>query len=358
MAELAALRQKRKDARGPQGGVKLDLTEAETSGTLVIEAEKISLSFGDKKIVKDFSTRILRGDRIGLVGANGAGKTTLLNLLTGKLVPDEGRVKLGTHLAMTTLEQKRDSLDPTQSLADTLAGGAGDRIVVNGENRHVVSYMKDFLFSPEQARTPVGTLSGGERARLLLALALANPSNLLVLDEPTNDLDLETLDLLEEMLGDYQGTLIVVSHDRDFLDRVATAVIIAEGNGVWLDYAGGYSDMVAQRGRGVDARATNPSPMPQKSREINKDRDESTSTTKRKLSFNEKRLLETLPERIDALGRDIEKLKALLADPELYTRDRARFDKASELLTRAEDERQKSETQWLELEMLREELEG
>ena len=358
MAELAALRQKRKEARGPQGGVKLDLTEAETSGTLVIEAEKISLSFGDKKIVKDFSTRILRGDRIGLVGANGAGKTTLLNLLTGKLAPDEGRVRLGTNLAMTTLEQKRDSLDPTQSLADTLSGGAGDRIVVNGENRHVVSYMKDFLFSPEQARTPVGTLSGGERARLLLALALANPSNLLVLDEPTNDLDLETLDLLEEMLGDYQGTLIVVSHDRDFLDRVATAVIITEGNGVWLDYAGGYSDMVAQRGRGVDARATNPSPTPQKSREINKDRDESTSTAKRKLSFNEKRLLETLPERIDALGRDIEKLKAVLADPELYTRDRARFDKASELLTRAEDERQKSETQWLGLELLREELEA
>lgn len=358
MAELAVLRQKRKEARGPQGGVKLDLTEAETSGTLVIEAEKISVSFNDKKIVKDFSTRILRGDRIGLVGANGAGKTTLLNLLTGKLAPDEGRVRPGTNLAMTTLEQKRDSLDPTQSLADTLSGGVGDRIVVNGENRHVVSYMKDFLFSPEQARTPVGTLSGGERARLLLALALANPSNLLVLDEPTNDLDLETLDLLEEMLGDYQGTLIIVSHDRDFLDRVATAVIIAEGNGVWLDYAGGYSDMVTQRGRGVDARATNSSPTPQKSREINKDRDESTSTAKRKLSLNAKRLLETLPERIDALGRDIEKLKAVLADPELYTRDRARFDKASELLTRAEDERQKSETQWLELEMLREELEA
>ena len=170
--------------------------------------------------------------------------------------------------------------------------------------------MKDFLFSPEQARTPVGTLSGGERARLLLALALANPSNLLVLDEPTNDLDLETLDLLEEMLGDYQGTLIVVSHDRDFLDRIASAIIVAEGNGVWLDYAGGYSDMVAQRGRGVDARATNPSPAPQKPRETQKERDEHASTAKRKLSFNEKRLLETLPERIDALGRDIEKLKA------------------------------------------------
>ena len=358
MADLAALRQKRRDARGPQGGVKLEAADADLSGTQVIEAEKISLSFGEKIIVKDFSTRILRGDRIGLVGANGAGKTTLLNLLMGKLEPDQGRVRRGTNLAMTTLEQKRDSLDPTMSLADTLSGGSGDRIVVNGENRHVVSYMKDFLFSPEQARTPVGTLSGGERARLLLALALANPSNLLVLDEPTNDLDLETLDLLEEMLADYQGTLIVVSHDRDFLDRVATAIIVSEGDGVWLDYAGGYSDMVAQRGRGVDARVSEGTKAPQKTRETPSSRDSAAANEKRKLSFNEKRLLETLPERIEALGRDIEKLKAVLADPELYTRDRARFDKASELLTRAEEERQRSETQWLELEMLREELES
>ncbi|MEI6572602.1 MAG: ATP-binding cassette domain-containing protein [Alphaproteobacteria bacterium] len=358
MADLAALRQKRRDARGPQGGVKLEAADADLSGTQVIEAEKISLSFGEKVIVKEFSTRILRGDRIGLVGANGAGKTTLLNLLMGKLEPDQGRIRRGTNLAMTTLEQKRDSLDPTMSLADTLSGGSGDRIVVNGENRHVVSYMKDFLFSPEQARTPVGTLSGGERARLLLALALANPSNLLVLDEPTNDLDLETLDLLEEMLADYQGTLIVVSHDRDFLDRVATAIIVAEGDGVWLDYAGGYSDMVAQRGRGVDARTSEASKAPQKTRETPSSRDSAPVSEKRKLSFNEKRLLETLPERVEALGRDIEKLKAVLADPGLYTRDRARFDKASELLTRAEEERQRSETQWLELEMLREELES
>ena len=357
MADLAALRQKRRDARGPQGGVKLEAADADLSGTQVIEAEKISLNFGEKIIVKEFSTRILRGDRIGLVGANGAGKTTLLNLLMGKLEPDQGRIRRGTNLTMTTLEQKRDSLDPTMSLADTLSGGSGDRIVVNGENRHVVSYMKDFLFSPEQARTPVGTLSGGERARLLLALALANPSNLLVLDEPTNDLDLETLDLLEEMLADYQGTLIVVSHDRDFLDRVATAIIVAEGDGVWLDYAGGYSDMVTQRGRGVDARVSETSKTPQKTRETPSSRDSATASEKRKLSFNEKRLLETLPERVEALGRDIEKLKAVLADPGLYTRDRARFDKASDLLTRAEEERQRSETQWLELEMLREELE-
>lgn len=230
-------------------------------------------------------------------------------------------------------------------------------MIVNGESRHVISYMKDFLFLPEQARTPVSALSGGERARLLLAVALASPTNLLVLDEPTNDLDLDTLDLLEDMLGEYKGTLIVVSHDRDFLDRVATSVLIAEGQGKWLEYAGGYSDMVRQRGAGVDARKAD-----EKAREAKtsaaQSQNDGTSASKRKLSFNEKRLLETLPERIAALGRDIEKLKAVLADPELYTKDRARFEKATELLTRAEAELASSETQWLELEMLREEIEG
>ena len=358
MGELAALRQKRRDYRGPQGAAKLAAAESDASGTLVVEAKSIGKSFGERLIVTDLSLRILRGDRLGLVGANGAGKTTLVNLLTGRLAPDSGSVRLGVGLEMTTLEQKRDSLDPNATLSETLTGGSGDKVIVNGESRHVVSYMKDFLFPPEQARTPVSVLSGGERARLLLAVALASPSNLLVLDEPTNDLDLETLDLLEDMLGDYKGTLIVVSHDRDFLDRVATSVLVAEGDGQWIEYAGGYSDMVRQRGTGVEARASAERARASKAVGDESPRQSGPSTAKRKLSFNDQRLLETLPERIAALGRDIEKLKAVLADPGLYARDRARFDKASDLLARAEADLAASEEQWLALELLREELLG
>ena len=198
-------------------------------------------------IVRNFSTRIMRGDRVGIVGPNGAGKTTLLNLLTGGLAPDAGEVRLGTNLAQVTLDQRRDSLDPDQTLAQALTGGSGDTVTVGGQSRHVIGYMKDFLFRPEQARTPVGVLSGGERARLTLARAFARPSNLLVLDEPTNDLDLETLDLLQERLAEYPGTVLLVSHDRDFLDRVVTSTIASEGNGRWVEYAGGYTDMLAQR---------------------------------------------------------------------------------------------------------------
>jgi ATP-binding cassette subfamily F protein uup len=357
MSELAGLRQKRRDARGPTGTVKLEAAEADISGKLVIEVKRIAKNFGERTIVSDLSLRLLRGDRLGIVGANGAGKTTLINLMTARLPPDSGSVRLGVNLAMTTLEQKRDSLDPNATLAETLTGGSGDKVIVNGESRHVISYMKDFLFPPEQARTPVSVLSGGERARLLLAVALASPSNLLVLDEPTNDLDLETLDLLEEMLADYPGTLIVVSHDRDFLDRVATSILVSEGDGEWLEYAGGYSDMIAQRGQGVDARKAAERARDEKSNTI-VNASPTSAQGKRKLSFNEKHLLETLPQRVAALGRDIEKLRLVLADPALYTKDRPRFDKASELLSRAEADLAASEEQWLALEMLREEVEG
>jgi ATP-binding cassette subfamily F protein uup len=202
---LAAMRKDFRDHRGAQGTVKIAVTEAEQSGRLVVEAERVSKSFGDEQVVRDFSIRIQRGDRIGLVGPNGAGKTTVLKLLTGELAPDEGTITLGTNLQMATLDQRREALDPNTSVRDTLTGGRGDSVLVGGQSRHVVGYMRDFLFAPEQAGTPVAALSGGERGRLTLARALGKPSNLLVLDEPTNDLDLETLDLLEEMIDDYPG---------------------------------------------------------------------------------------------------------------------------------------------------------
>ena len=265
LADLFAMRRKKKEQRSAQGMVRLEAAQADLSGRLVVVAEGVAKSYGGRPIVRDFSTRILRGDRVGIVGPNGAGKTTLLNLLTGALAPDAGAVRLGTNLAQVTLDQRRESLDPLQSLSDALTGGGGDTVSVGGQTRHVVGYMKDFLFRPEQARTPVGVLSGGERARLTLARAFARPSNLLVLDEPTNDLDLETLDLLQERLAEYPGTVLLVSHDRDFLDRVVISTIATDGNGRWIEYAGGYTDMLAQRGSppGPAAVARQPRPVTQ-----------------------------------------------------------------------------------------------
>lgn len=234
----------------------MTVSETEASGTLVVEARDVAKAYGDRPIVRDLSLRIAKGDRLGIVGANGTGKTTLVNLLTGRLPPDEGIVKVGANVTLNLLDQRRSALDPERTVADVLTGGGSDSVQVGNQSRHVIGYMKDFLFSPEQARTPVSVLSGGERNRLLLARALAEAGNLLVLDEPTNDLDLETLDLLQEMLGEYAGTLILVSHDRDFLDRVVDTVLVSEGEGRWVAYAGGYSDMVAQRGVGVQARGS------------------------------------------------------------------------------------------------------
>jgi ATP-binding cassette subfamily F protein uup len=322
---------------------------------MVLEADHISKRFGDRVIVDDFSTRVLRGDRIGIVGANGAGKTTLIKLMTGDLAPDSGRVRLGSNLEVATLDQRRARLDPTSTLKEALTSGGSDTLMINGQPKHVVGYMKDFLFTPEQARTAVEKLSGGERGRLALARALALPSNVLVLDEPTNDLDLETLDLLQEMLGDYPGTVIVVSHDRDFLDRVATSVIVAEGEGVWTEYAGGYSDMVAQRGYGVTkpelekpTKAGRNAAMPAIA----------APATKTKLSFKQKHALETLPKEIARLTAEIEKLQAQLADPAFYARDPKAFADASAKLTTAEAAKSKAEDEWLELELIREEIEG
>ena len=248
LGNLQELRDRRRDGRRTDGVLKLQSGDAEVSGKLVVVAEGASRAYpGEAAVVRGLTLRVVRGDRLGIVGPNGAGKTTLLNLLTGRDAPDAGSVRLGTALDMVVLDQTRATLDPVLTLADTLTGGAGDTVDVRGTRKHVVGYMKDFMFRPEQARTPVGSLSGGERGRLALALALKQPSNLLVLDEPTNDLDLETLDLLQEMVAEYPGTVLLVSHDRDFLDRVVTSTLAAEGGGSWVEYAGGYSDMLSQR---------------------------------------------------------------------------------------------------------------
>jgi ATP-binding cassette subfamily F protein uup len=297
---------------------------------------------------------VQRGDRIGIVGPNGAGKTTLIDMLTGANPPDNGTIRFGANIEMATLDQHRESLDPKSTLADALTGGGSDNVMVGGKPKHVVSYMKDFLFAQEQMRTPLEVLSGGERGRLMLARALAKPSNLLVLDEPTNDLDLETLDVLEEMLGDYEGTVILISHDRDFLDRVVTSVIVPEGNGRWIEYAGGYTDMLAQRGADLAREAPNLTTIEEKK----ETRAAAPSAApKRRLNFNEKHALETLPKTIAKLQAAIAKQQKLLDDPDLYTKDRKKFDAASSAMSKAQEELAAAEDRWLELEVLREEIE-
>jgi ATP-binding cassette subfamily F protein uup len=354
LERLAGLRQDRRDQRKVQGSVTLAVSEGRTSGALVAEAENVSKSYGDRAIVREFSTRVLRGDRVGIVGPNGAGKTTLIKMLTGLLAPDSGTIKLGSAIELAMLDQGRAKLEPETRLRDALTGGGSDTIHVNGVPKHVVGYMKDFLFNPEQANTPIGKLSGGERARVALARALALPSNFLVLDEPTNDLDLETLDLLEEMVSDYAGTVVVVSHDRDFLDRVCTSVIMAEGNGDWTEYAGGYSDMVAQRGSGVSAR------VGAKTAKAEKRKAEAAiaQPAKRKMSFKEKHALETLPKDIEKIDVEIKAINAKLADANFYVRDPSGFASQSSALLALETKKAKAEEQWMELEMLREEIEG
>ncbi|POF32263.1 ABC-F family ATP-binding cassette domain-containing protein [Roseibium marinum] len=353
--ELADLRKQKREHRGPQGTAKLSATEAEVSGKLVIEAKGISKTYGAREIVKDFSTRIQRGDRVGFVGPNGAGKTTLLKMLTGELAPDTGSVRLGTNLEMVTLDQKRENLDLNDTLASVLTGGRGDTVVIGDETKHVMSYMKDFLFSPEQARTPVSALSGGERARAMLARALANTSNLMVLDEPTNDLDLETLDLLQELLADYPGTALIVSHDRDFLDRVATSVIVSEDDGLWREYAGGYTDMLAQRGEGVTARKIDKAAGPaKKEKPANSSASAQKPQQKSKLSFTQQHLLKTLPGQIEKIEAKLEALRADMNDPQLYVKHPDKFARLSQQITDLTTEKDSAEEQWLELEMLNE----
>jgi ABC transport system ATP-binding/permease protein len=354
VGELAELRRERREALRPAGVAAMVAQEAKASGALVIEAERISKAYSDRSIVRDFSLRVMRRDRIGIVGANGAGKTTLLDLLTGALAPDSGSVRPGANVTMASLDQGRASLEPTTTLVDALTGGGSDYVTINGERRHVLGYMRDFLFLPEQARTPIGKLSGGERGRLMLAKALAKPSNLMVLDEPTNDLDIETLDLLQELLGDYAGTILLVSHDRDFLDRVATSVVVGEGDGRWVEYAGGYSDMVAQRGYGLAGPLAAPAtPAERPDKRPTPER----AAPKRKLGFNEKRALETLPGRIEKLRSEVNSLERRLADADFSVRDPAAFMDATKAYGELRDALAGAEDEWLGLEILREELE-
>jgi ABC transport system ATP-binding/permease protein len=351
---LGSLRKQQKEHVGKQGVVKLSVSDGNMSGKLVAEVTKLSKSFGIRTIVSNLDLLVLRGNRLAMVGPNGAGKTTLIKLITGQLEPDSGTVRLGTNLEIVTLDQNRGSLNPDDVLSDVITGGRGNSVTINGEVKHVMTYMKDFLFRPEQARTPVSVLSGGERARLILARELARPSNVLILDEPTNDLDLETLDLLQEMLADYPGTVIVVSHDRDFLDRVASSVLMHEGEGKWVEYAGGYTDMVAQRGEGVSLRKAEKTSV------------KATSTAektvvlqaKRKLSFKEKHALETLPAKMAALQSELKSLEAKLGDAGLFARDAKLFESTTTRHATAFQELQAAEEHWLELEMMREELEN
>jgi ATP-binding cassette subfamily F protein uup len=355
LGELQSMRQRFRGHKGAEGVATMVASDAAESGKLVIEAKNISKSFGDLTVVKDFSTRIQRGDRIGLVGPNGAGKTTLLKMLTGELEPDVGTVRLGTNLEIATLDQKRAAVDPQETLAHFLTDGRGENLVINGEERHVVSYMKDFLFKPEQARTPVRELSGGERARLILARVLARPANLLLLDEPTNDLDMETLELLQELVAGFAGTVILVSHDRDFLDRTVTSIIAPDGGGRWVEYAGGYSDMLAQRGgTKLDDRRAASSPAA----ETPRTEAIQPKGPAKKLSFKQKFALENLPTKMAAVSASISALENNIADPAYYERDPKGFQKTIAALDKERATLAAMEEEWLELEMLREELEG
>ncbi len=359
VAELADLRAERRDIASRQRGtLKLAVSEAENTSKIVIAAEDIGWSYPERTLIDSLTLTVSKGDRLGVCGANGAGKTTLLKLLIGALEPQKGEIRRSPSIQMVTLDQQRSALEGDQTVAHFLTDGHGDMVQVGAEKRHVIGYMKDFLFRPEQARTPVSHLSGGERGRLALAAALARPSNLLVLDEPTNDLDLETLDLLQDMLGDYTGTVLLVSHDRDFLDRLATSTLVAEGDGRWIEYAGGYSDMLAQRkGTPPQERQEKTAPTSSSQEKAEAPPTRSNKTT-HKLSYKEQRELDQLPLTIEALEKDAMLCRKALADSELYSRDPARFEKITAILAETEKKLSEAEEQWLALEVKRESLES
>jgi len=347
---LQELRAQRAAQIARQGTAAMAFEGGPTSGKKVMEAFGLTKAFDGKSIVKNFDLTVQRGDRIAFVGPNGVGKTTLIKMLLGQEAPDAGSVKLGTNLDIAVFDQTRAALNEDMTLWENLANdpelgvsGKSDQVMVRGAPKHVVGYLKDFLFNEAQARAPVRSLSGGEKARLLLARLMARESNLLVLDEPTNDLDIETLDLLQDILGEYEGTVLLVSHDRDFLDRVATTTIAMEGNGQAVVYAGGWSDYRAQRGGDfVEAREA-VKPLAKKERQVEK-----KATVG--LSFTEKHRLEELPGVIDKITAEITKLEELLADPELFTKQPVKFQKATEALVARQNALSEAEDEWLALE--------
>ena len=359
LANLQKLREQKRKHRGPQGAVSMERAEARISGKVVIEAKGLAKSFEGRRLIDDLSVRVLRWDRLGIVGPNGAGKSTLIKMLTGALAPDRGTVKLGTNLDMVTLDQARASLKPNWTLQDALTNGGGEMVEVGGRSKHVMGYMKDFLFEPAQARTPLEALSGGERARVMLARALSLPSNLMVLDEPTNDLDLETLDLLEELLAAYEGTVLLVSHDRDFLDRVVTSVLVWHEEGVWVEYAGGYSQARAALKADFEEKQKAKKALAKKTSDktVSAAPQASKPHSATRLSYKEKYALETLPEKIAQLEAEIAGHEKVLADADLFARDAALFTQTTAALSKAMEAHSLAEDQWLELELKRQELE-
>jgi ATP-binding cassette subfamily F protein uup len=338
---LKKMREEHRQRRARTGTAKLQLNEAEKSGRLVAEVEQIRFGYAGQSLIRDFSTTILRGDRVGIIGPNGVGKTTLLKLLLGKLQPDQGTVKLGTNLEILYFDQLRDQLDPDKTVQQNLAGDQ-DTVLVGGQSRHVIGYLQDFLFSPDRCRTPVRILSGGERYRLLLAKLFTREANLLVLDEPTNDLDLETLDLLEELLAEFAGTIFLVSHDRDFLNRTVTSTIVFEGDGKVAEYVGGYDDWLRQRPEPAGGELPKKEPAREKPKPVRE----------RKLSFKEKRELEAVPQQIEALETEQSELLERLADPDVYRQAGERVALLNTRLSEIEAELEACYRRWEELDAI------
>jgi ABC transport system ATP-binding/permease protein len=338
--DLKAMREERRRRRERTGKAKLQLVEAERSGTLVVEAQDVTFGYGEAPVVRDFATTILRGDRVGIIGPNGAGKTTLLKLLFGELAPQVGKVRLGTNLQVLYFDQLREQLDPDKTVQQNLSGDQ-DTVLIGGQSRHVIGYLQDFLFTPDRARTPVRILSGGERSRLLLARLFTREANVLVLDEPTNDLDMETLDLLEELLADFGGTVFVVSHDRDFLNRVVTSTLVFEGEGRVEEYVGGYDDWLRQR---PEPLALEEPPKAAKEK-LPKERP-------RKLTFKERQELSELPRRIEALEAEQGQLHGTMADPDFYREAGEKITAAKARLEALEGELEVAYARWGELEAL------